>query len=102
MCTLLPWQVIWLLDKGLELEARDKEGVTPLHCAVFYMQRTVIKVLLNRGADISTKDDQVLPTPMKTVTSCQNSYSTAQQKTYIAMQPSFLSIVAAHRGQGYG
>lgn len=52
-------QVAWLLDEGLELEARDKDEVTPLHCAVFYMQRAVIKVLLQRGADIGTKDNQV-------------------------------------------
>lgn len=62
----------WLLNEGLELEARDKEGVTPLHCAVFYMQRSVIKVLLSRGADISTKDDQVMLLP-----SCQNSSYTS-------------------------
>ena len=50
----------WLLDEGLELEQRDGAGVTPLHCAVFYMQRAVVGLLLARGARINTRDAQVL------------------------------------------
>lgn len=53
-------QVAWLLDEGLELEAKDAAGSSPLHCAVFYMQRAVIKLLLSRGADIGTRDNQVV------------------------------------------
>lgn len=56
-------QVAWLLDEGLELEARDAAGSTPLHCAVFYMQRAVIKLFLSHGADISTRDNQVSVSP---------------------------------------
>jgi ankyrin repeat protein len=51
--------VAWLLDEGLDMEAKDTAGYTPLHCAVFYMQRGVIRLFLSRGADICTKDSQV-------------------------------------------
>ena len=47
-----------MLDEGLDIEARDTAGATPLHCAVFYMQRPVIALLLSRGAAINTRDAQ--------------------------------------------
>ena len=51
-------QVAWMLDEGLDIEARDATGATPLHCAVFYMQRPIIALLLSRGAAIDTRDAQ--------------------------------------------
>ena len=65
-------KVAWLLDEGLELEQRDNAGVTPLHCAVFYMQRAVAGLLLARGARINTRDAQVwgLAPPPAAVSRC--------------------------------
>ncbi len=52
-------QVSWLLDRGLSLEARDNQGDTPLHYAVFYTQRVVVLLLLSKGAQVAAKNKEV-------------------------------------------
>ena len=63
---LRPWeegqalaQVAWLLDRGLNLEAQDNQGDTPLHYAVFYTQRAVVLLLLSKGAHVAAKNKEV-------------------------------------------
>ena len=41
-----------LLDRGADIEARDKNGYTPLSVAAYYGQPEAIITLLGRGADI--------------------------------------------------
>ena len=49
----------WLLDRGLNLEAQDNQGDTPLHYAVFYTQRAVVLLLLSKGAHVAAKNKEV-------------------------------------------
>ena len=54
-----------LLAKGAKVNARDKNGDTPLHCAAggavstieTQGHRDVVELLLNRGAEINAKND---------------------------------------------
>lgn len=41
-----------LIDNGIEPDARDEQGETVLHLAVKRRQKTTVKVLLKKGADI--------------------------------------------------
>jgi len=45
-----------LLDKGANLEIRDKNGATPLLYAAGYGETAVVKLLLDRGAKIEKTD----------------------------------------------
>ena len=42
------------LDKGL-INARDKDGSTPLHCAAWKGHAEVVKILLDAGAEVSAR-----------------------------------------------
>jgi ankyrin repeat protein len=52
-----------LLDKGLNVNAKDRNGWTPLLEAVFGGHTDTVRVLLNRGADVN-KPDQAGWTPL--------------------------------------
>jgi hypothetical protein len=45
-----------LLDKGADLESKDKEGQTPLSWAARNGNGAVVKLLLDKGADLELKD----------------------------------------------
>jgi len=45
-------EVLTLLDRGANVNARDKDGRTALHRAADYGRREVLQALLDRGADI--------------------------------------------------
>ncbi|KAM0204555.1 hypothetical protein ACHAPA_002000 [Fusarium lateritium] len=45
-----------LLNKGMEIEARDESGCTPLMLAVERGHAGMVQLLLERGADIESKD----------------------------------------------
>lgn len=55
-----PWHLTarLLLDTGLDLEARDEEGNTPLMAAANYAQTEVVQMLLRRGADVKARDNR--------------------------------------------
>ena len=44
-----------LLDKGANLEAKTRDGLTPLHCAARSGHENVVDAMLQRGAPISAK-----------------------------------------------
>ncbi|KAK3360961.1 hypothetical protein B0T24DRAFT_120609 [Lasiosphaeria ovina] len=46
-----------LLDRGADVEAKDKSGWTPLLRAIEYGQEAIVRQLLDRGADVEAKDD---------------------------------------------
>ena len=45
-----------LLERGADLEARDKLGRTPLHEAAFRGKTAMVKLLLAHGADLEARD----------------------------------------------
>ncbi|MGN1309765.1 MAG: ankyrin repeat domain-containing protein, partial [Akkermansia sp.] len=45
-----------LLDRGADIEAKDKDGETALIRAAWYGKTEVVSLLLDRGADIEAKD----------------------------------------------
>ena len=46
-----------LLDKGAQLEAKNKIGGTPLHYAAVYGHIEIVHLLCDRGADIEARDN---------------------------------------------
>jgi ankyrin repeat protein len=53
-----------LLDADGELaRQRDETGATPLHYAAFHGHRQIVQLLLERGAEINSRDDQFGATP---------------------------------------
>lgn len=46
----------WLVNQGLEVNAKACDGSTPLHGAVLQQSLAVVKVLVKNGADIHAKD----------------------------------------------
>ncbi len=56
-----------LLDKGSRVDARDNEGLTPLHQAASFCNTNVAELLVARGADVNARDNQGM-TPAYTAT----------------------------------
>lgn len=49
-----------LIASGVDVNAKDKYGATPLHCAAIawpYIRKEVAEFLINKGADINVKDN---------------------------------------------
>ncbi|QOJ78899.1 ankyrin repeat domain-containing protein [Infirmifilum lucidum] len=46
-----------LLDRGADVNTRDKYGWTPLHYAADGGHLEVARLLLDRGADVNTRDN---------------------------------------------
>lgn len=44
-----------LIDKGANYEAKTRDGLTPLHCAARSGHDTVVDMLLEKGAPITSK-----------------------------------------------
>ncbi len=44
-----------LIDKGAQLDARTRDGLTPMHTAARSGHTNVVQVLLNAGASITAK-----------------------------------------------
>jgi ankyrin repeat protein len=50
--------VEFLLSCGADPDARDKEGVTPLHCAAANCRYALAQLLVQHGADPNAKNNQ--------------------------------------------
>jgi len=46
-----------LIEKGADINRKDKDGKTPLHIAAERGNRSVALLLLEKGADINAKDN---------------------------------------------
>jgi ankyrin repeat protein len=46
-----------LLDKGADIEAKDKDGWTPLLYAAVTMHEAIVRMLLDKGADVEAKNE---------------------------------------------
>lgn len=57
-------QVSLLLDHGADVEEPNDEGYTPLMEASREGHKTVVELLLNRGANVNAKIDDGLETPL--------------------------------------
>lgn len=53
--------VILLADHGAQVDARTRDGLTPLHCAARSGHEHVVDMLLDRGAPITGKSKVCLP-----------------------------------------
>lgn len=47
--------VALLLERGAHIEAKTRDGLTPLHCAARSGHEQVVDMMLERGAPISCK-----------------------------------------------
>jgi cytohesin len=46
-----------LLDAGVDVNAKDENGQTPLHHAVRYDHKEIAELLIDKGADVNAKDN---------------------------------------------
>ena len=46
-----------LIAKGADVNAKDKDGGTPLHYAAKYGRKETVELLIAKGADLNAKDD---------------------------------------------
>ena len=50
-----------ILDAKISVHSRDSKGVTPLHVAVAHKHLEIVELLLDKGADVNSVDnDKVL------------------------------------------
>ncbi|RYG19769.1 ankyrin repeat domain-containing protein [bacterium] len=47
-----------LLDRGVDIDAEDDDGQTPLHEAAVYGHEELVELLLSRGADPNARDEE--------------------------------------------
>ena len=43
------------LDAGADLNAKEEDGETPLHAAVFKGHKEIVELLIEKGADVNAK-----------------------------------------------
>ena len=60
-----------LINKGVDVNSRTKNGTTPLHTAVLYNRYEVAEMLLNKGADVDAKSSSGA-TPLAIATTARN------------------------------
>lgn len=49
-------KILALLDKGYDINSRDEDGRTALHCAIDGSERATAAFLLKKGADVQIED----------------------------------------------
>ena len=52
------------ITEGVNVNVMNNEGVTPLHFAAFYGQEDVIKLLIDKGADVNWRTKKLRQTPL--------------------------------------
>ena len=72
-----------LIEKGVDINARDGKGETPLHWAVRNGQNGVVELLISHGANINIKNHQDR-TPLQIFTAPERSYSVSPSARKIA------------------
>ena len=58
------WYVKRHLDKGSDVNAKDENGVTPLHYAAEGGYNEIVELLIAAGADVHAKGDEAGETPL--------------------------------------
>lgn len=48
---------VWLLEKGANIKAKDKDGKTVSYKVAWGGDKVVVRLLVERGADIEAKDN---------------------------------------------
>mgnify|MGYP000648657340 CR=1 FL=1 len=51
-------RVVELLESGVDVNAQDEQGYSPLHAAVSYGHKDLIELLLQRGGNLSLGDTE--------------------------------------------
>ena len=52
------WYVKRHLDKGSDVNAKDMNGMTPLHRAAHEGYKEIVKLLIDKGTDVNAKDKE--------------------------------------------
>lgn len=58
------WSIGNLLDKGADINEKDRDGLTPLHAATRFERENIVKLLLERGADPTIPSNNGWMTPL--------------------------------------
>ena len=56
---------------GEDVNAKDNNGVSPLHYAVYYGEKEVAELLIAKGADVNAKDEDA-ETPLDNAIMCKH------------------------------
>ena len=64
--------VDYLLDSGVDIDARPYRNTTALHFAIQFRRRDMVQLLLNRGAAITIEDDTYQSNAAEWAHACDN------------------------------
>jgi ankyrin repeat protein len=53
-----------LLEKEAKFDLKDKHSRTPLSCAALKGHKSIVKLLLEKGAELETEDNEYSQTPL--------------------------------------
>jgi ankyrin repeat protein len=95
--------VRFLIAHGAQVKAKDKENVTPLHCAAYMGQTDIVQLLLAEGAEVNARtvrdpnggfalSDLYLNTPLP-------SGATPIHAAVVDRDPNVVDVLTAHGGQ---
>ncbi len=61
-----------LLDSGVQVNARDPSGWTPLHLAAMSGRNDLVSILLDNGAEVNAREEQEQKTPLHLAAAREN------------------------------